>query len=132
VQEARPRRRLRRILGFTALGLFALVSLALAGATAILQGERLGRIISGALPELAGKLQLGGLTWQARLYRDLLTDAPTPLVVEGLVITDPDGTVVLRAARLEVKVPAALGHRREESTCTISSWARDRSGGSPR
>jgi hypothetical protein len=104
VQEARPRRRLRRILAFTALGLFALLSVALAGATALLQGERLGRIVGGALTGLAGKLQLGALTWSARLYRDLLTDTPTPLVVEGLLITDPDGTVVLRAPRLEVKV----------------------------
>jgi hypothetical protein len=56
------------------------------------------------LPKFAGKIEVGAVTWKPRLVIDFLRDAPTTIVVEGLRITDPEGTDVLRAPRLELKV----------------------------
>jgi autotransporter translocation and assembly factor TamB len=94
------------VLAITALCLTGVVSLALGTAALVLQGERLARVVSGVLPEFEGKLELQAIRWSPRLFLDLVTDRPTAVVVEGLRITDPEGTEVLRAPRLEVKVRA--------------------------
>ena len=90
-----------------AIGGGGLVALAVVGylaAAALLQGPRMARFVSGVLPTFAGKIEVAGITWKPRLLIDLLLDRPTPLVIEGLRITDPEGTDVLRAPRLELKV----------------------------
>jgi autotransporter translocation and assembly factor TamB len=111
-----PHRRLRlrglaRGLVYAALGLTGLLVVGLAAATVLLQGPRLARLVGGFLPTFAGKLEVAGISWQPRLFMDLLRDRPTPIVVEGLRITDPEGVDVLRAPRLELKVRprAAIG-----------------------
>jgi len=73
-------------------------------ASVVLQGSRLGRLIEGALPPSAGKMHLGGVTWHLRALVDLVTDAPSPIAVEGLQIVDPEGTVVLDVPYLEARV----------------------------
>ncbi len=73
-------------------------------ASVVLQGPRLGRLIEGALPANAGKLHIGGVTWHLRALVDLVTDAPSPIAVEGLQIVDPEGAVVLDVPYLEAKV----------------------------
>ena len=83
---------------------FGLLLVAFAGVTALLRGERLGRLVMGHLPAFAGKIELRAISWQPRLWLDLLSDRPTPIVIEGLRIADPEGTDVLRAPRLELKV----------------------------
>jgi autotransporter translocation and assembly factor TamB len=83
---------------------FGLLVLALVAATALLRGERLGRLVMGRLPAFAGTIELKAVQWQPRLWLDLITDRPTSIVVEGLRIRDPEGTDVLRAPRLELKV----------------------------
>ena len=69
--------------------------LVLLAASVVLQGPRLGRLIEGALPPNAGKMHIAGVTWHLRALVDLVTDAPSPIAVEGLQIVDPEGTVVL-------------------------------------
>ena len=83
-------------------GLVFVLGLAL-GAT-LMQGPRLARVVTGFLPAFAGKIDVASIRWRPRLFWDLLTDAPTPIVIEGLRVTDPEGKDVLRAPRLEAKV----------------------------
>ncbi|HXJ22259.1 MAG TPA: translocation/assembly module TamB domain-containing protein [Polyangia bacterium] len=85
-------------------GLAGTVVVAVLAASAILQGPRLGHLIEGALPPLAGKMHIGGVTWRLRALGDLLTDEPTPITVDDLRITDPEGTVVLDVPHLEARV----------------------------
>jgi autotransporter translocation and assembly factor TamB len=102
--DERPRqRRLKRLAVAGAIGL-GLALVIFAAATALLRGERLGRLVMARLPAFAGTIELRSIDWHPRLWLDLLTDRPTPIVVEGLRIADPEGTDVLRAPRLELKV----------------------------
>ena len=87
--------------------MLALVGLLAAGvlaASVILQGPRLGHLIESALPANRGKLEIGGVTWSLRALADILTDAPSPITVDGLRILDPEGTVVLDVPHLEARV----------------------------
>jgi TamB, inner membrane protein subunit of TAM complex len=95
---------IRRTIGIAVLGVVGLVTLAVLAASVILQGPRLGRLIEGALPENRGKLEIGGVTWSLRALGDLVTDAPSPITVDGLRIVDPEGTVVLDVPHLEARV----------------------------
>jgi autotransporter translocation and assembly factor TamB len=102
-----PRARLARfarLARIAALGLGATIVFAVLAASVVLQGPRLGRLIEGSLPPNAGKLHIGGVTWHLRALVDLLTDAPSPIAVEGLQIVDPEGAVVLDVPYLEAKV----------------------------
>jgi autotransporter translocation and assembly factor TamB len=102
-----PRPRWRRVARWTALGaggLIILTALALAGAATFLQGERLGSLLAKVLPELAGRLEVRSVRWSPRALLALLTDARTPIVVEGVKVWDPEGTLVLESPRVEVKV----------------------------
>ena len=74
------------------------------GASIVLQGSRLGRLIEGSLPANRGKLHIGGVTWHLRAIADLITDEPSPISVDGLQIVDPEGTVVLDVPHLDAKV----------------------------
>jgi autotransporter translocation and assembly factor TamB len=90
-----------RITAGAIVGLLALVVL---GASIVLQGPRLGRLIEGALPANKGKLQIGGVTWHLRALADIISDEPSPVAVDGLRIIDPEGTVVLDVPHLEARV----------------------------
>ena len=93
-----------RIARIAALGLGATIVFAVLAASVVLQGPRLGRLIEGSLPPNAGKMHIGGVTWHLRALVDLVTDAPSPIAVEGLQIVDPEGAVVLDVPYLEAKV----------------------------
>jgi hypothetical protein len=102
-----PRARLARVARLArlaALGLGTTIVFAVLAASVVLQGPRLGRLIEGALPPNAGKIHIAGVTWHLRALLDLLTDAPSPIAVEGLQIVDPEGAVVLDVPYLEAKV----------------------------
>jgi hypothetical protein len=86
------------------IGLVGTIVVAILGASIVLQGSRLGRLIESTLPENKGKLQIGGVTWRLRALVDIVTDEPTPVSVDGLRITDPEGTVVLDVPHLDCKV----------------------------
>src|SRR5450759_2932319 len=98
------RRRIVKILAYFLAGLVALLGITVLAAILFVQGERLAAIVNGVLPEMKGKLHFGAIRWQPRLLFDLATDRPTPMVVEGLLITDPEGTTVLDVPELQVSV----------------------------
>jgi autotransporter translocation and assembly factor TamB len=93
-----------RVIRLTTLALLGTVALAVVAASFVLQGSRLGRLIEGALPPNRGKMHIGGVTWHLRALVDLVTDAPSPIAVDGLRIVDPDGVVVLDVPHLEARV----------------------------
>ncbi|EFK96069.1 hypothetical protein LDC_1911, partial [sediment metagenome] len=64
----------------------------------------MAKIVSGVLPEMKGKLHFGSIRWRPRLLWDLIADRPTPMVVGGLLIVDPEGTTVLDVPNLEVSI----------------------------
>jgi len=84
--------------------LVTVVTLVVLAASVVVQGPRLGRIIQGALPSNRGKIELTGVTWSLRALADLITDAPSPITLDGLRIIDPEGTVVLDVPHLEARV----------------------------
>jgi autotransporter translocation and assembly factor TamB len=98
------RRKLKRIAAYSAVSLIGLILVVLAGAMIFVQGPRLAAIVNGVLPEMKGRIQFGSIRWQPRLLWDLVTDRATPMAVEGLKITDPEGTTVLDVPNLEVAV----------------------------
>ena len=98
------RRRAVKILAYGSAGLAALVGGVVLAAILFVQGERLAGIVNGVLPEMKGKITFKAIRWKPRLLLDLLADRPTPMVVDGLVITDPEGTTVLDVPHLEVSV----------------------------
>jgi len=98
------RRKIAKVVAYALGGLVALLGTVVLGAMLFVQGERLAKIVNGVLPEMKGSLHFKAIRWKPRLLFDLATDRPTPMVVEGLTITDPEGTVVLDVPHLEVAV----------------------------
>jgi hypothetical protein len=101
---AQLRRKIAKVVAYVLAGLLALVGVVLLGAILFVQGELLAKIVNGVLPEMKGSLHFGAISWKPRLLYDLVTDRATPMVVEGLVIKDPEGTIVLDVPHLEVSV----------------------------
>src|SRR4029079_18239843 len=97
------RSRLVRVIRITTLGLVGTILFAIAAASIVLQGSRLGRLIEKTLPENKGKLHIGGVTWRVRALVDIITDEPSPVAVDGLQIVEPEGTVVLDVPHLDCK-----------------------------
>jgi len=93
-----------KVIGYGVVGLVALLTLAVLGASVVLQGPRLAGLIGGALPKNRGKLEIAGVTWSLRALVDIVTDAPSPISVDGLRIVDPEGTVVLDVPHLDAAV----------------------------
>jgi autotransporter translocation and assembly factor TamB len=98
------RRKIAKIAAYSAVGLVGLIAIVLAGAILFVQGPRLAAIVNGVLPPMKGSIHFDSIRWQPRLLVDLVTDKATPMVVEGLKITDPEGTTVLDVPNLEVGV----------------------------
>ncbi|HEX7507035.1 MAG TPA: hypothetical protein VF550_09700, partial [Polyangia bacterium] len=97
-------RKIAKVMAYALAGLVALLGLVVLGAIIFVQGDRLAGIVNGVLPAMKGSLHFGAIRWKPRLLVDLLADRPTPMVVDGLRITDPEGTVVLDVPHLEVAV----------------------------
>ena len=98
------RRRIAKIATYSAVGLVSLIGVVLVGVMIFVQGPRLASIVNGVLPEMKGRIHFDAIRWRPRLLVDLVTDKATPMVVEGLKITDPEGTTVLDVPNLEVAV----------------------------
>lgn len=109
------------------------MALALGGAVVaavlLLQGPRLGALVTKTVAGLGlpGKIQVGAIRWPARALWDVITDAPTPFVLEDVTIDDPDGTRVLSVSRLDARLPlrSALGGKVRLSDVVIgpgSHW----------
>jgi hypothetical protein len=98
------RRKIAKVVAYALGGLVALLGTVVLGAILFVQGERLAKIVNGVLPEMKGSLHFKAIRWKPRLLFDLVTDRPTPMTVDGLLITDPEGTTVLDVPHLEVAV----------------------------
>jgi hypothetical protein len=98
------RRKIFKAAAYTAGGLFALIAVVLVGAMVFVQGGTLAKIVNGVLPEMKGKIKFASIRWKPRLLYDLVADRPTPMSIDGLLITDPEGTTVLDVPHLEVAV----------------------------
>src|SRR3954449_3294763 len=97
-------RRIAKRAALVAAILAGLTALTLAAAVLVLQGERLVWLANKFIPPMRGKIEVKAVHWRARALVDLLTDRPTPVTVDGLRITDPEGTVVFEAPHLSVKI----------------------------
>lgn len=84
-----------------------LLAAVLAGAILFLQGPRLAAVVNGVLPPMKGSIHFASIRWKPRLLVDLMTDKATPMVIEGLKISDPEGSTVLDVPHLEVAVRLA-------------------------
>jgi autotransporter translocation and assembly factor TamB len=105
--EDKPRhRRIGRVIGLTAIALGAVLCLVIPAAIMVLNGPRLGRMVSERLPglELRGSIAATSITVRPGALLDLLFDRPSRVVVEGLRIVDPEGTEVLFAPRVQVSI----------------------------
>jgi autotransporter translocation and assembly factor TamB len=89
---------------YSAVSLVGLVAVVLAGAMIFVQGPRLAAIVNNVLPAMRGSIHFDSIRWRPRLLVDLVTGRPTPMVIEGLKITDPEGTTVLDVPNLKVAV----------------------------
>jgi len=95
----RPRLLRRRLL-LLAGGLLSSLLLLLATAPSWLAGPRLGRLVERNLPRTRGHVHVGGGSWGWGTVWALLRHHPAALVFDDVSLTDPDGTVVLRARRI--------------------------------
>ncbi len=98
------RRRFLKLSAYLLAGLVALTAVVVLAAVLFVQGETMAKLVNGALPEMKGKLELGSVRWKPRLLWDLLADRPTPMVVGGVRVVDPEGTTVLDVPNLEVSI----------------------------
>jgi len=90
------------------LGIVALVALTVVGASMILQGSRLARLVDRLLPEFRGKIQVGGIRWTLGIIPAVLRGTPSPIEVDGVVITDPEGARVLDVPHLTARIEVHL------------------------
>ena len=100
-----PKSRVARVIRLTVTGIVGAIAFAVLAASVVLQGPRLGRLIEGAAaPQRGASWRSAASTWHLRALVDLITDAPSPIAVDGLKIVDPEGTVVLDVPHLEARV----------------------------
>src|SRR3954451_10690708 len=83
------------------IGALLLLAAALAvTASVLIRGPRFGRMIERAIPEMRGKVHVGGGSWTWRAMLSLSRGRPAPVELTDVRITDPEGTEVLRARRV--------------------------------
>jgi len=90
----------RRRLLLSVGGLLASLLVIVATAPLWLAGPRLGRLVERNLPRTRGHIHVGGGSWGWGTAWALLRNRPAAVVFDDVSLTDPDGTVVLRARRI--------------------------------
>jgi hypothetical protein len=70
----------------------------------VLRGPRLGWVIERTLPELRGKIHVGGGRWTWSTVVDLLRQRPARVTLEDVRVIDPEGREVLRAGRISTRL----------------------------
>src|SRR5688572_13239119 len=103
----RPRSRLRkaaRIAGYAGAVLVVLAVVVAVGAPVYYRGARFGRLVETAMPEMRGKLHVGGGRWSWSLVWALARARPATIAIEDVTVTDPEGTEVLYARRASARV----------------------------
>jgi hypothetical protein len=104
--------------------------IAVLGASVVLQGSRLGKLIEGVLPENKGKMKIGGVSWRLRALVDIITDEPSPIALDGLQIIDPEGRSC-STSRTSTRRSSCARSSAAASPSTICA-SRSRCGGSRR
>jgi hypothetical protein len=103
-----PRRARFRSLAKWAGGILALlvvlVVIAAAAAPTVIKGPRFGRWVERALPALRGQIHVGGGEWSWTAVLALWRGGAADVVLDDVRVTDPEGSLVLRATRVTAKV----------------------------
>ena len=110
-----PRSRLRkaaRIAGYAGAVLVVLAIVVAIGAPVYYRGERFGRLIEAAMPEMRGKVHVGGGRWSWGLAWALARARPATIAIDEVSVTDPEGTEVLYARRASARVTIHRGPTR--------------------
>jgi hypothetical protein len=92
-------RRAARIAGYAAAGVVALALLVGLTAPHLLTGARFGNIVESLLPEMRGRIDVGGGRWSWGALLALLRARPAEFALHDVRITDPEGTQVLAVRR---------------------------------
>ena len=103
----RPRSRLRkagRIAGYAGAILVVLAIVVAIGAPIYYSGERFGRLVEAAMPEMRGKIRVGRGRWSWGMAWALARARPATITIEEVTVTDPEGTEVLYARRASARV----------------------------
>lgn len=79
------------------LGAAALIA---ALAPLLIRGAAFGRLVEAGLPDLRGRIEIGGGRWSWGELVAFLRGQTTPFALEDVRVIDPEGTEVLRVARL--------------------------------
>ena len=82
------------------------------GAPIYYRGERFGRLVEAAMPEMRGKVHVGGGRWSWGLAWALARAQPATIAIEEVTVTDPEGTEVLYARRASARVTIHRGPTR--------------------
>jgi hypothetical protein len=101
----RPRvRKLARIAGYAGAVLVLLAIVVAVGAPIYYRGARFGRLVEAAMPEMRGKVRVGGGSWSWGMAWALWRARPAAIALDDIVVTDPEGTEVLYARRATARV----------------------------
>lgn len=106
---------LRRLIRGTGLVLSALGILVVVGVVVLVmvaQGPRFGWLVTKLLPATAGQISLGGGRMNLAAWSALLTGRRAPIYLNDLLVTDPEGTVVLSAATVTAEAELHFGPMR--------------------
>ena len=84
------------------LGVFAVV--VAVAAPRLIRGRRFGRLVERMLPDIQGRIRIGGGSWTWSALGAWARGRAAPFEIEDLLVTDPEGNEVLRVARLTGRV----------------------------
>lgn len=95
---------LKRLVAIGAIGVSALL-VAILWANTTYNGYRLGRQVSALLSgRLTGRITVGRARWELRAVLDLLLGTATPVLLDQVRISGPDGREVINAPRVRASV----------------------------
>src|SRR4051812_32952918 len=84
-----------------AIGALLLLVIAIGlAAHLLIRGHRFGRVVERALPEMRGKIHIGGGAWSWGALWALPHGRPASIEFDDVRVTDPEGIEVLRARRI--------------------------------
>lgn len=105
-------RKVARIAGYAGAVLVVLAMVVAIGAPLYYRGERFGKLVVSALPEMRGKVRVGGGKWSWGMALALARGRPAPIVLDEVTVTDPEGTEVLYARHATARVTIQRGPTR--------------------
>ena len=110
--DGRPRRRATTRIAYGVGAVFALLIGLAALAPVMIRGARFGTVVGWMLPPTRGTITVAGGRWGWGAVWALVRGRPAPLSLDGVRVTDPEGTEVLRAAHITAAVELTRDHTR--------------------